>query len=246
MDHILYKNNRIVLSPLYDDPKAHKHFAKHILICSRAFHCLTEGTEKTGHSMLIQSQKTHRIIREPNSKMLVFLIDETSSLSKWMDERYFKDSFFNTLSPCLEQRILHFMEREHSLHSLDRYVMEHLEYQDSASVSYDERVLWALDYIEKTEEIEKEIYEKIPNELCISKSRFLHLFKDEVGIDLKNYLLIKKMEKTYHYVIKKKMNITQAAILSGFSSSSHFSDACKKHYGISLTAFIHSQLLRGK
>ncbi len=87
------------------------------------------------------------------------------------------------------------------------------------------------------------MYDTVPQRLFLSKSRFLHLFKEEVGIDLKNYLLLKRMEKVYRAVIQKHMRITEAAIMAGFSSSSHFAEACKKHYGISLTDFMSAQKL---
>jgi AraC-like DNA-binding protein len=60
------------------------------------------------------------------------------------------------------------------------------------------------------------------------------LFKEEVGISLKSYILIRRMEKAYKFVTAGG-KVTQAAMESGFSSSAHLAYSCKTLTGISIT-----------
>lgn len=241
MENIIYQKNRIVLFSEYEDPKLHKHFSKHILVSNQPFICLVNECQYHVRSMIVQSQILHSVKKEKNAKMVVFLIDEPSSLSKRIDREYLQGKDSDQLPHQMEKNMIHLIDGGCSLDEIDAYMMEQFYFDKLDASSYDDRILYAIKYIDESENLNNEIYELLPKKTFLSKSRFLHLFKEEVGIDLRNFLLLKRMEKTYDYILKKNMSITEAAMLSGFSSSSHFSDACKKHYGISLTDFLKAQ-----
>ncbi len=241
MENMLYKNDRIVLSAKYADLRPHRHYSKHILISDKPFLCMTEKDEKTANSMVIQSWSLHWAKRQRDSLMVVFLIDETSRLSKIIDDRYLSKGCQNSLEEEVERGAVKLMKSKKSLEDIDRYVMSQFQCDRPNFLVLDERISEALKYIEEEKSINKGIYDLLSEKLCLSKSRFLHLFKEEMGIDLKNYLLLKRMEKAYALVVNEKKSITEAAIASGFSSSSHFSRACTLHYGISLTDFLKAQ-----
>lgn len=242
MDNIIYRADRIVLMARYDDPKVHSHFAKHILISDKPFLCKANSQSRAAHSAIIQSNIPHYIERSENSRVIVFLIDETSKLSRAIDEIYLNEAAEVAIPLTLESRIIEKISQGSSLEEIDNFVIRQLvgdrEMQYPASES---RIIDAMQMIDEIESIDPHIYDLMAKEAFLSKSRFLHLFKEETGMDLKNYLLIKKLEKTYYYVTEKHLNITDAAIKAGFSSASHFSSACKKHYGISLSDFLKAQ-----
>ncbi len=241
MEKILYKKNRIVLLANYADPDFHKHFAKHILVSPHSFRCFIEQETYNTRSMIIQSQTLHSIKTIPNSKMIVFLIDETSSLSKQINQLYLHNQTACRLNSQFEQDLIQLIQSEVSLETIDNCMLSHFQSEEQKDPILDERIQVALHYIEETPTLDQDIYDTLSRKICLSKSRFLHLFKQNLGIDLKNYLLLKRMEKTYQSVTLKQMTITEAALLSGFSSPSHFSEACKQHYGISLTDFLKAQ-----
>lgn len=72
----------------------------------------------------------------------------------------------------------------------------------------------------------------IANEMSISESRLSHLFKEETGISLKSYIVLHKLQRVYQKILNGE-SITQAAIASGFDSSSHFAAVNKKMTGMS-------------
>ncbi len=75
---------------------------------------------------------------------------------------------------------------------------------------------------------------EIAEAVFLSESRLTHLFKEEAGVSLKSYILIRKMERAYKYV-SSGGKITQAAQEAGFSSSAHLAYTCKTLTGISIT-----------
>ena len=258
-----YKDDRIVFWARYDDPQAHKHFVKHILLSARSFTCTVEKESESLRSAVIQSNVMHCVRRNKDSPMAVFLIDTTSELSRIIDDELLKGKKFGTLPIEIEKHLIRMLEDGSPLEAVDEYLVGTLAVHakqkkrkaNGASVfggryksadkradecHMDSRIAEAIRLIEQCESIESDVYDTFPRTLCLSKSRFLHLFKEEVGIDFKDYLLLKKLEKTCRCVIEKGMSITDAAILAGFSSSSHFSDAFKKYFGISFTDFLKS------
>ncbi|WFD11897.1 helix-turn-helix transcriptional regulator [Tepidibacter hydrothermalis] len=98
---------------------------------------------------------------------------------------------------------------------------------------YEERIEKALAYISGLKTIQHSIVDDLSKRLYISKSKLSHLFKEQTGMTLHSYLAFEKLRKTYKYY-HEGLNITEACILAGFSSSSHCSATCKKMFGISL------------
>ena len=256
---MIYKDDRIVFWARYDDPQVHKHFVKHILLSARSFTCTVEKESESLRSAVIQSNVMHCVRRNKDSPMAVFLIDTTSEISRIIDDELLKGKKFGALPIEIEKHLIRMLEDGVPLEAVDEYLVGTLaayakqkkRKANGASVfgdickrarerDMDCRIAEAIRLIEQCESIESDVYDTFPRTLCLSKSRFLHLFKEEVGIDFKDYLLLKKLEKTCRCVIEKGMSITDAAILAGFSSSSHFSDAFKKYFGISFTDFLKS------
>ncbi len=243
MEDILYKTDRIILFAAYGNPQCHRHFSKHILLSDLPFRCTVNGLEHTVRSTVIQSQAIHAIEAPTEAKMVVFMIDETSQLSKAIDQTLLLGAACTSLPPQTESELVEKLRSGCTLEQIDASVTALFDSRSAPAHLTDPRILTALEYIDAQEILDQMIYDDLPRRICLSKSRFLHLFKSEVGIDLKNYLLLKRLEKVYDAVVNHHMTITQAAVMCGFSSSSHFASACKSHYGISLSEFLSAQQL---
>lgn len=78
----------------------------------------------------------------------------------------------------------------------------------------------------------------------LSSSRLAHLFKQEVGIPIRRYLLWHRLLAA-SVVASSGTSLTQAAHEAGFTDSSHFTRTFKSMFGIHPSAIIkHSQLLQ--
>lgn len=169
----------------------------------------------------------------------MMLIDESSLLSKKIDKLYLKNSAFSELPKPIYHRARKYLLYE-NLEGLDKFLVDMLE-SLSLIVSMDERIKEVLSYIDSLKNLDGDLFEEMARKSYLSESRFSHLFKAEVGVDFKKYLLLKRMKETLSYVLIENMSITNACIESGFSSPSHFASACKNHFGLSLSDFVKSQ-----
>ncbi|TMO61752.1 AraC family transcriptional regulator [Pseudoalteromonas aurantia] len=73
----------------------------------------------------------------------------------------------------------------------------------------------------------------IAQQLNLSQSRFLHLFKENMGLPWRAYLLWRRLICAIT-ALKAGHSATQAAYMAGFSDSAHLSRTFKKHFGITL------------
>jgi len=94
----------------------------------------------------------------------------------------------------------------------------------------DQRIQELLDDIDRFKHLETRV-PKLAEQLNYSESYLTHLFKKETGVSLKRYLLLRRVEYVWKRIAEGE-NITKVALEAGFSSSSHFSDTCKKLTGI--------------
>ena len=74
-------------------------------------------------------------------------------------------------------------------------------------------------------------------EAGLSESRFLHLFRDEVGTSLRRYRLWVRLVAAGTAIAAGK-NLTVAAVDSGFASPSHLADRFKATFGLSATQLL--------
>lgn len=75
--------------------------------------------------------------------------------------------------------------------------------------------------------------EEIAREIGLSESRFLHLFREQMGIAWRPYLLWRRLMCAVNSMLADN-NATEAAYLSGFSDSAHLSRTFKKHFGLTI------------
>ena len=74
-------------------------------------------------------------------------------------------------------------------------------------------------------------------EVGLSESRFLHLFRDELGTSLRRYRLWTRLVHA-GTVIAAGGNLTTAAADSGFTSPSHLADRFKSTFGLSASQLL--------
>jgi AraC-like DNA-binding protein len=75
----------------------------------------------------------------------------------------------------------------------------------------------------------------------LSESRFLHLFRDELGTSLRRYRLWVRLTHA-GTAIAAGDNLTTAAIKAGFASPSHLADRFKSTFGLSATQLLGTGL----
>ncbi len=88
-----------------------------------------------------------------------------------------------------------------------------------------------IEFIE--EHLEEELsLERLADEFFVSKYHIAHVFKDNIGLSIHQYITKKRLLKCQE-AIRAKMNITEVYHAYGFGDYSSFYRAFKKEYGIS-------------
>ena len=94
----------------------------------------------------------------------------------------------------------------------------------------DERILKSIQIINENDEGKLSI-QKIADIINLSTSRFAHLFKKEIGLPYRKYVLHRKLIKSFQ-AIHKQTSFTEASFFGGFSDQSHFTRTFVKAFGI--------------
>jgi AraC family transcriptional regulator, arabinose operon regulatory protein len=76
----------------------------------------------------------------------------------------------------------------------------------------------------------------------ISTSRLSHLFKDEVGMNVKNYRRDRRLQTAAALVQMTDMPIKEIAYMAGYRHPSSFVRAFKSHFGLSPASYRNGKL----
>jgi transcriptional regulator GlxA family with amidase domain len=82
---------------------------------------------------------------------------------------------------------------------------------------------------------------EIAHSCQISVSRLSHLFKDEIGINVKNYRLDCRLQVAAAMLVSTGKPIKEIAYTTGYQHTSSFVRAFKNHFGLSPTCYRKSK-----
>ncbi len=94
----------------------------------------------------------------------------------------------------------------------------------------DRRILAVMDGI-KRDPAAQISAEECAASVHLSFSRFLHLFKDELGAPFRSFRTWKRARSLLHYV-NRQANLTHVALDTGYPDSTHFSHSIRHAYGL--------------
>ncbi len=165
------------------------------------------------------------------------LVDPTTKLGRTLRNHFLKENPYYIIS---EDRAAEFQMHlikvinNREIQSYSVLIKDIVRYFDEyPPIKFDQRIellLTRIDECDCDEALHQVNY--IAKEMSISESRLSHLFKEETGISLKSYIVLHKLQRVYQKIFQGE-SITQAAIASGFDSSSHFASVNKKITGMS-------------
>lgn len=175
------------------------------------------------HSVKFRDGIMFTSVIEPASDMGAFLSDLMKDREYFPVEDEAAGKLIEYARPMVES-----FDRESYLH-FTKQMYQCLGFQP-AERQFDERILRFLDSLEDCTCMDHSV-EKYAEELCVSASRFSHLFSEQVGVSLKSYLTLHQLEKAYQEILGGS-SITEAAMNAGFDSPSHFAATVKRLMGL--------------
>ena len=233
MSRIFFQESYIVIVPSFEKTATHKHPFLHLFSGQNKCKIKTDKKELQGNIILIDSNNRHAV--EPGNDCDFFLlIDPTSAIAEQMKEQYIKDNFYHEITGDIinvPEDINRLSENE--IIRIVESVLLTMGISNKRNGTKDERIQRVIDKIISGEWLSYNV-KQIAEVVFLSESRLTHLFKEEVGISLKSYILIRRMECAYR-IVSSGGKITRAAQESGFSSSAHLAYTCKTSTGVSIT-----------
>ncbi|MBU3144232.1 helix-turn-helix transcriptional regulator [Clostridium sp. CF012] len=229
-DHIAAVTDKI-------DADKHSHLMLQISISIRHEFSISIGEKQFYCKGIILSSNTDHTFYSNQDAQIFFLIDSSSIIAKQLNQKYLRgqsyyvidDESINLIQYIL-QRCYPILDKEHYLKFYTQ-LFQILQISTDAYTVMDERIISLLSRIKNCTNTEHSI-EEMAKSLFLSKSRLSHLFKKETGMRLCSYLVLHKLQKAMLYVFSNK-NKTEAAVMAGFDSPSHFAAVCKKTLGMS-------------
>lgn len=148
------------------------------------------------------------VVNEECSYDFFLLIEPTSNIAEQLTDKYLYDNNYYAIT-------------------------ENMDISIECTSIKDARIAQVISKIISGEWLNYHVKE-IAKSVFLSESRLTHLFKEEVGISLKSYILIRRMEHAYRLVSSGE-KVTYAAMESGFASPAHLAYTCKTLTGIYMT-----------
>ncbi len=192
-----------------------------------------DWVEKTG--LLIAPNYLHEC-NAKNVRILSIDIDSESALGEWVIKYYLKDKKIIDF-PIEHNDTINFEELSHKFKNKNwndiRAIIENLfSFQQTFESSQkDDRIENVLNFISKN--IDKQISTKKLTEVAfLSESRLLHLFKETMGLPIRNYILWFRLKIAFAETLKG-YSLTKAAYVAGFSDQAHMTRTCVKMIGLS-------------
>ncbi|MCR5815245.1 MAG: helix-turn-helix transcriptional regulator [Ruminococcus sp.] len=240
MTETLFEYDHILMLSQYRTPDIHTHLAVHLIVGLGAMlHCRVGDSSFDAKAVIIASDAKHTVYSD-SGEMLVFLFDPASRYAGELKRLYLHSDSFTLLDEEQTQTI-NSLWQQHSndLAKADKAILEYLGLGGADNLQLDTRVAEALEILKEMDEVPQDAVGYLCERVFLSKSRLSHLFKQNLGISLSRYLAWEKMRKGFIH-FRTYGSITDAALMAGFDSPSHFAATCKRMFGLSFSEYTKS------
>lgn len=109
---------------------------------------------------------------------------------------------------------------------------------------YDYRISKIIEYLNQNDLEYDSMIKKLRAITSLSESRLSHLFKSNIGISLKKYLIWSKLKSTIKNRLESNSDLFSALLKSGFYDQSHFSKSFKSMLGVKPSKAYNSRILQ--
>lgn len=229
MSKIIFCDTYIIVLPGFTKVSSHKHPFLHIFMGEN--NNINVDGKLSGSGIIMLDERVSHILEDNHNNSIFLLIDNSCDIADTMREKYLSDKKLNVIYDFIFDNSI-----------LDKSDDEIREYVENIFSTYgitnetkhipDERIESLVKRLKSGELLDKKVTE-LADEMFLSESRLTHLFQDTMGISLKSYLILRRLEYAYKLVLDGK-SITYASSEAGFATPAHLAYTCKKLMGISI------------
>nr|WP_246616001.1 AraC family transcriptional regulator [Aquimarina litoralis] len=108
----------------------------------------------------------------------------------------------------------------------------------------DKRIIDCIKFIEENQLEYKNLISELTSKVFLSNSRLSHLFKEQIGVSIKKYLVWNKLRQAINLYLTENTNLTDISLESGFFDQAHLSNSFKNVLGVSPSKAYNSRTLQ--
>lgn len=235
MPKIYESNNYILLCTDYADPAQHHHMAAHIILALKDnMTVLSDNRQIDCRGIMIPSGFSHRIDTH-QCPVLVLLFDSTTDAAHRIQAlQILAESDCSTL--CQLYSDYERTDSPDAYRNFERQVLMLVGLETAGCRVTDDRILTAMNMV-RSELSGSPSCRNIADSVCLSQSRFSHLFRQQTGMTFAAYRIYARLMHAYSRMLSG-VSITEAALEAGFSGSSHFADVNRRVFGLNASNII--------
>ena len=233
---ILVYSDMVLFGGVNTGTKPHAHHALKIILAKEyPVTVIHEGQHHTGRGLILRSDIIHETLS--HGAALFLYLNTESTIGRQFSILLQKENIISVGDEIALSMVTFFgncMRDHYSEGEVRQYLFDAFFNHDaiySFSPSIDSRVNAAISYIHdnlKNITTMKELTEIT----CLSQSRLFHLFKKEVGIPIRKYILWCRIRHAIKLVVDGN-SVTQSAKLSGFADVAHLTRTFVSFFGMS-------------
>jgi AraC-like DNA-binding protein len=221
------------------DTKVHRHHLVQILVSlGGPFRFKYDTIWHETHALILDADRDHQLDAGDNW-IAIFLLDSESDAARLIRKSYLRDTGLRKIDkilfalhlPDLEELIRNPLASTEA-ETLFNRIIGGLICNDKPAIHINEKIQRVIKRIRNLHEKKASIHE-LAELIGISESRLMHLFSEEVGIPIRQYLLWCRLRDALR-LITTGISFTDAAHEAGFSDSAHLSRTFKKMFGVTL------------
>ncbi len=220
-----------------EDASFHAHHALQVAFgLNKPFVLETPEKSFECRSVVIAPDQAHRF-HGAGDEQAIILVDPQSTISQGVEAGICRGSGVKefdiaTLSPFVEQLgpSLEQYRGCDQMKALCWGILSRLTGCSVTSVIIDSRIGMALNFIKEQPERKVPLY-LIAQTVGLSESRLVHLFKEQIGIPIRRYLLWLRLVQAIDHLFSNG-SLTRAAHEAGFADSAHFARTFREMFGV--------------
>jgi AraC-like DNA-binding protein len=230
-NHIKIYNDLFILYGQNLTLKSHANHGIKLILCEEEVALIHERKQHRALGLVVKSDLTHHIKANDRIGITIFLDPETEigHLLKMLFRKNKIIKLENNVSVSLFKYFNHVVHN----HSLESDIINHLQLTFGHAITgyrkIDSRIERVIAQI-INEQSESTQFVDLLKLSSLSASRLLHLFKKEVGIPIRRYILWCKTKRALT-VIASGTTIKKAASIAGFTDAAHFNRSFLSMFG---------------
>lgn len=234
MNKIYWDRDKISIITDQIEAVPHKHWAMQLFLSIEKILEIGVEDNRISCKCIVINRNILHSFSTGDSMYFTMIIEPTSSLAIQLEERMGETKYhiFDNQDIDYIQNLLFCLVDSEGLREYREFMMQlynFLRLKEQSKI-YDDRIKDLLYEIEQCN-CDTHAITSFADKVSLSSSRLSHLFKEQVGMPLKSYIQIHQMQTAFLALLNGR-NITEAAMLAGFDTPSHFAAVTKRMMGM--------------